>query len=263
MKRCTLGIYLLAAMAAFALPAMARAPKNHEVDPDTLRVLWADEAHQWPSFIPQALIGDLDLTSPETVDLSHLPMTEGQKASFRFFLFAEPDGPDGCFLPPISIRAPGPEEGSLSVPELLTQEAALATTATVRKIVPGWLTGVNRPAKMVFVEVNEPLRDLDSVAVPGQTLVFIQRSGAELIISGKRLCSPKSGEFEPVVDDQILLYGIGDEFESDRVAGRVFKIRRGSVYPNPQQKLLKESELVPIPLWELREKLALLPETDR
>ena len=249
-------------MAAFALPATARAPKNQEVDPDTLRVLWADEAHTWPNFIPQALIGDLDLTSPETVDLSHLPMTEGQKASFKYFLFYEPDTPDGCLRDPIAIRAPGPKDKSLSLVELLAVDP-LITTGRVVKLVPGWLTGAAMPANLVYFEVDKTIKDLEKVAAPGRTLVFVQTSGAELTISGKRLCSVKTGSFDASVRDEVLLYGVPNDAVEDHILGRVFEIRNGLVYPNPQQKLLKESALEPIPLWELREKLERFAEIDR
>jgi len=257
-----LSLCLLAATAALTLPAAGRSPAKQEVDPDTLRILWADEEQLWPNFIPQALIGDLDLTSPETVDLSHLPMTESQKARFKFFLFAEPDGLDGCFIRPRAFRTADPNEKNLSVIELLTINP-LVTIGTVLKVVPGWLTGAARPANLVFFEENETLRDLHQVATPGGTLVFIQASGAELVISGKRLCSPKTGVFEVSVKNEILLYGLLNDVVKDHILGRFFEIRDGLVCPHAHQKLLKESELDPIPLWELREKLKRFAELER
>ena len=253
MKRCTLGIYLLAAMAAFALPAMARAPKNHEVDPDTLRVLWADEAHQVPSFIPQALIGDLDLTSPETVDLSHLPMTQGQKASFKRILFYKPTTTDGCLPSPIVVHM-GAKEGSLSAIALLGNER-LVSSGTVRKVIPGWLTSVSMPVNLVFFEVGEIFRDLDYVSSTGETLIFIQQSGAELIIDGKRICSPKTGVFQLSKGDTVLLFGFAAGPDTDKVIGGGFEIRDSAVYPDPGSRFLKNSDTEPIPLSELRKRL--------
>ncbi len=263
MKKLSVGLSLclLAATAALTLPAAGRSPARQEVDPDTLRVLWSDKEHRWPAFIPQALIGNLNLTSPETVDLSHLPLLEGQKADLKFFLFAEPDGADGCFTPPIAEHL-GLRDASLDLRELLATEQVV-TTGIVRKVVPGWLTGVDMAANLFFVEVDEPMHNVENLAIPGQTLVLIQRSGAELVISGKRICSPKTEEFLPTAGSRVLLFGTSHETDADRLRGRIFEIRDGRVYPNQHYEALKASELAPIPLWELRQRLETVTEPER
>ncbi len=260
MKRFLATLALLAVTSTLTLPAAAESPKNQEVDPDTLRIVWGDEAHRDPSFIPQALIGDLDLTSPETVDLSHLPMTDSQKYSFKFFLFAEPDGPDGCFLPHIAGRVAVKGWKPLGLSELLARKP-LATTGVVRKIVPGWLTGIAMAGNLVFVEVDEPLRDTDQVTTAGQPLLFIQTSGAELVISGKRICSPKNSDYQVRVGSQVLLFGVADGRNVGGIIGRVFEIRDSVVYPTPQIELRKEAG--PIPLWELRRQMEKFAELER
>ncbi len=262
MNRRILGIYLLAIMAALTLPAAARSHEKQEVDPDTLRILWADEAHQWPEFIPQAVIGDLDLTSPETVDLSHLPLTESQRYSFKYFLFAEPRGSRDCFKLPIIELIVRKEDLKLSTLALLAKER-LVTTGVVRKIIPGWEIGFEMPAKMIFVEVVEVLRDLSQVAIPGELLVFIQISGGELVISGKRLCSEHTGDFEATVGDEVLLLGSRNSSDADYIGGQVFWIQDSLISPNPDYGFSHRKEAEPIPFWKLQEEIQKLAELER
>ncbi len=262
MKRSLASLALLAAAAALTLPASAGPDKHHDVDPDTLRILWNDEEHQWPDFIPQVLIGDLDLTSPETVDLSHLPMTESQKYRFKFFLFAEPRDSEDCFKLPIIEPIVRKEDLKLSTLELLAKER-LVTTGVVRKIIPGWEIGFAMPAKMIFVEVVEVFRDASQVAIPGELLVFVQISGGELVISGKQLCSEKTGDFEATVGDEVLLLGSRNSSDADYIGGQVFRIHDSVIYPNPDYGFSHLKEADPIPFWKLQEEIQKLAELER
>jgi len=188
-------------------------------------------------------------------------MTESQKARFKFFLFVEPDGPDGCFTPPMAARRP-PAATDLSIAEFVAR-MPLATTGVVRKVVPGWLTGVAMAGNLVFVEVDELLRDIDTVASAGQPLVFLQQAGAELVISGKRICSPKSDRFQAKIGSEVLLFGFGDDSDPDWIRGQIYEIRDATVYPYRKSEVLKASALDPIPLWKLRQQMETLAELKR
>ena len=253
---------LLAATVAFTLPASASSAKDQEVDPDTLRILWSNNAHTTPAFIPQALLSDLDLTSAETLDLSHLPMTGSQKTGFKSLFFDEPLDSTDCFQLPIIDFLRHKEDLKLSTLELLAKQR-IVTTGVVRKIVPGWLTGIDMPGKMIFVEVVEVLRDKAQVAVPGEQLVFTQISGSELVIGGKRLCSVKTGDFEAAVGDKVLLLGSWHLSGADYVGGEVFRIQDSLIYPNPNYGYGHQKNSGPIPFWKLREEIETLAELER
>jgi hypothetical protein len=170
----------------------------------------------------------------------------------KFFLFAEPDGPDGCFLPPIASIAQVKGFKPLGLVELLANKP-LVTTGVVRNIVPGWTLGVVMPSNMIFVEVDEVLRNRDGIAIPGQRLVFLRRSGAEVVINGRRYCSPKTDPFDLSVGSRVLLYGLDHRSDVDRVRGRVFEIRDEKIYASPDSEMQEGEE--PIPLWQLRQRM--------
>jgi hypothetical protein len=260
MKKLTI-LALALLVGPMAVAAQAAPLDNRErEDPDSLRVLWSKVDPPQVVFVPQDLIGDLDLSSAEAVDLSHLPLSDSQQYALKFFLLSEPDGPDGCFLLPIAGRAQAKGFQPVGLKEFLARKP-LASIGVVRKIVPGWATGIDMPANLVFVEVQEPLRDVHGIAVSGQFLVFIQVSGAELTISGRRYCSPQLEPFETKVGSQVVLYGVGWGREPDTVIGGVFEIRDEMVYPGSDSELRQQE--VPVPVWQVREHVEDRAEADQ
>ncbi len=258
MKKLTaaLRICLLAATTALALSAQEGNETEGSMNPDYLRILWADEEQQDPIFIPLDLIGDLNLTTPETVDLSHLPMTEAQQDQLRAFLAFQLETPEGCIPGPFGfVPLPYPPE-RLSLSQMLRRRR-LVVTGIVRNIVPGWSPGIGTPVTLIQFEVGEVLRDTDGIATPGQLFVYLKEPGDEPGFGGRQMCPRRTDEVQPRKGSHFLAFGFGgrEGGDDDRISVTLFEIRDSFLFANPLHMSLKASESGPIPLWVLPEQM--------
>ncbi len=218
-------------------------------------LIWADESLNFPRFIPEGVLVHSTVAELKEGNVDGIAFATDSISTLAYFVQSNRDRHqgkpgvypplvDGCFKPPVGDTfTEQPQPGSLTFKDLVLR-SDLSVTGVVRRAVPGWYTGLSVVATLVFLEVDQVLRDTTGKAVPGQEISFLQLNGG-LQIEEVRVCTVIPGQLVVRKGDRIVLNAVDDSEHSRFVwAKQWFLLHDGKVLPNPDCKLLSNREAI-------------------
>lgn len=210
----------------------APAPPAEQEQPDYLdysdQVVWNSHAPTRALFLPQSVL--------DTTPLKELPLLPRYIQSVEGSVnLSEADRrrsrPDPCsvaYEDPVVLRT---IDSPPTIPEWIASQY-LAFLGTVIDTVPGLGTwGKPRPVTLVYVQVEEILRDGDDSLQLSQVLAYFQED-ARIELNGKKHCSklPRGADLAEV-GERVLFTGA-------RYGGHEFFLSAGYVFPVREEKVL-------------------------
>jgi hypothetical protein len=198
-------------------------------------ILWADEEHSVPLFIPRSLLASRLV----------LPVGFSSQDHLDLRLSGKPRGASTCdFLEPSS------GQGSLEEPSSLEDLVNSSPVAVVGRIVstePGWDTRLRHVVTKVEVKVTDTIK---GAFLPGSRIEFLSPGGS-MSLAGKSICTtPREGFYRPEAGDQIVVSA--ELSAAEPLAGDprlleapyVFPLREELVLPEPYPALRIEQKPV-------------------
>ncbi|MGD2115623.1 MAG: hypothetical protein PVG07_11250 [Acidobacteriota bacterium] len=245
-----------------APPAAGEQQPEHEDYSE--RIVWFHDNPAEAVFLPQRA---LDETA-----LEDLPVSEHARDRIRYALRFPEDRRRNAFrnecLYEPDLGGPVRDEARMTVEELIASRS-LAFVGTVVDTVPGWSAWQGRPVTMVYVRIEEILRndddggdgsDGDGFLRVGHTVAY-SRSHATIDLDGVEACSKLPDEVElPGVGERVLVTGSRFEQHPLFLVGHyVFPVRDGLIQPLRWTRRIRDVE--PRSLELIRKSIR--PEGDR
>lgn len=191
-------------------------------------IIWADEKHRRPLFIPQALLASG----------MALPLKFSLQDHLDLRLLGRPRGASTCdYLEPSIGQGTLPDASDLK--DLVTS-SPVAVVGKIVRTEPGWDVRLRHVVTKVHLEVTVPLKGTFTI---GSKIDFLSPGGS-MRLADKDLCTtPRKEFYQPRVGDEVVV-SAEPSVANPRLleSPYVFPLSEGKVQPEPYPDLLPEQK---------------------
>lgn len=220
-------------------PAPTAMPEEGEHLPYSERIVWNPSAPQQALFLPQSV---LDAVPLEELPVTRVEIREAMKLAEEA---RRRHGPDHCLHQ--FHQQPAAEAGPTNAVQESVASSFTVVVGTVLDTVQGWNAWYGEPATLVYVRVEEILRDEQDSLRHGQLLAYLEDSGV-VEVEGMEVCSslPAEADLADPGERVLVTGGRYDEHDFFFSAASVLPVRGEKVMPLRWKSYFRNAEPTPL-----------------